>query len=141
MMIVHYDPASGRPDHIVTTYDPTYRDWALEQPNTIEASTAAPIDTIRVVEVDGAPSVVLRPPAPAIAADRYTVPADGATPVTLTGIPAGAAVAVSGPQSSSLTTDGSGDLVLVFVEPGTYAINIESWPARAVLIGIEATAP
>ncbi len=140
MMIVHYSPATGRPDHVVTTYSPEYREWALEQPHTIEASATAPIDTLRVIDVDGVPTVALRPIAPAITVDRYTVPADGATPVTLVGIPAGAAVAISGPQPASLTHAG-GDLTLAFVQPGAYAINIEAWPARAVLIGIEATVP
>jgi hypothetical protein len=140
MMIVHYDPATGRPDHVVTTYDPAYREWALAQINTIEASATAPIDTIRVIDIDGVPTVALRPAAPAITVDRYTVPADGATPVTLTGIPNPAKVAISGPQPASLT-HGGGDLTLAFVEPGAYAINVEAWPARSVLIGIEATAP
>ena len=140
MMIVHYDPATGRPDHVVTTYSPEYREWAMAQPNTVETSAAAPIDTLRVVEVGGVPTAALRPTAPAITVDRYVVPADGATLVTLSGIPAGAAVAISGPQPASLTHDG-GDLTLAFVQLGAYAINVEAWPARAVLIGIEATAP
>ena len=140
MMIVHYDPATGRPDHIVTTYAPEYRDWALTQPHTVEASAAAPIDAIRVVEVEGAPSVVLRPPAPALTVDRVAVPADGATPVTVGGIPDGAAVTISGPVLSSLT-HGGGNLELAFPAPGFYAITVEAWPARAALIGIEASAP
>jgi hypothetical protein len=139
-MIVQYDPATGRPHHIVTTYAPEYREWALAQPDTIEASVAAPIDAIRVVEIDGALSVALRPPAPALTVDRVTVPADGATSVTVAGIPDGAAVTITGPVSSILT-HGSGDLELAFPIPGSYAITVEAWPAKVALIGIEASAP
>ena len=139
-MIVHYDPASGRPDHIVTTYAPEYREWALAQPNTVETSAAAPIDTIRVVEVEGAWSVVLRPPAPALTVDRIVVPADGETPVTIGGIPDGAAVTIGGPVGSSLT-HGTGDLVLAFPVPGSYYVTVEAWPARATVAVIDASEP
>lgn len=47
--------------------------------------------------------------------------------VTISGIPAGTTVYVSGPHNASLEADGE-PIVITFTQPGEYTVGCEAWP-------------
>ena len=85
--------------------------------------------------VDGA--VMPRPVMP-IMFDNATVPADGASTVTFTGVPAGANARVSGPAIDAFTVP-DGVVVMTFDAPGAYVVGIEKFPYRDFEVVINAT--
>ena len=70
--------------------------------------------------------------------DNATVPADGMSAVTLTGIPTDAMVRVRGPATDAFTVH-DGTLEMTFDAPGSYRIGIEKFPYRDFEALINAT--
>ena len=91
-------------------------------------------DTLEYV-VDGA--IVQRPPMPVLVS-ATTVPANGVSVVSFTGIPAGALMRVNGPARDAFTVD-DGVADLTFDAPGTYQIDIDLFPYIYLEETIDAT--
>jgi hypothetical protein len=73
---------------------------------------------------------VIQPrPVMSVLLDVTTVPADGLSEATFTGVPTGAAVTVRGPATDAFTVP-DGELVMTFDVPGTYRVSIEKFPFR-----------
>lgn len=75
--------------------------------------------------VDGEP---IPRPAQATAIDKTEVMADGADVVTITGIPSGATLSVSGPVTVSPQQVDDGAAELAFDVPGDYTVRVECFP-------------
>jgi hypothetical protein len=78
------------------------------------------LDFVVAGEVRPRPSMPCR-------SSAVTVPADGHTTITLTGVPVGAAVRIVGPTAASGSADGA-DIVLTFALPGQYTVLLELFP-------------
>ena len=70
--------------------------------------------------------------------DNATVPANGVSEVTFTGIPTDAMVMVRGPATDAFTVP-DGTLAMTFDAPGTYTIGIEQFPYRDFEVVVNAT--
>jgi hypothetical protein len=70
--------------------------------------------------------------------DKTTVEADGEDLITMTGLPEGASVAISGPVVHDFV-HGGGLLEIAFSVPGTYAVEIEAFPNARTSYTVEAT--
>lgn len=66
------------------------------------------------------------------------IPADGVSVLTVTGIPIGALVQVSGPVMDEWIED-SGSAELSVDVPGRYVIKVEKWPQKSVEVSFHAT--
>lgn len=83
--------------------------------------------------------VELRPEPESIPSiDTHTVVADGASFVTLTNIPVGAQIKVSGPIESEWTEELDFCEISVDV-PGRYVLSIEKWPQKKTEVAFNAT--
>lgn len=81
---------------------------------------------------------VLDRPAIQVTLSANTVPADGASEVTLSGVPAGAAVKVLGPVQNAGVADGS-PITLTFAIRGDYEILLSLFPYTDSKVTIHAT--
>lgn len=111
----------------------------------IEANTPAGRAAIEVDEnvndanyyLDASLTPQLRPDTPCTV-DVTSVPADAATPVTLSQLPADTQITIAGPVSDSLTATGS--VELTFAVPGAYTITATAeFPALPAEFKVDAT--
>ena len=86
--------------------------------------------------VDGVST--LRPVSTIAAPAILTVPADGTTPITLTGVSSGALISVTGPVPLTATGDGT-PVSLTFSKVGTYTVTVQSFPNLDFKVTINAT--
>jgi len=100
-----------------------------------EFVTEGRADDIRDRVVDG---VITPRPVMPVQFDNATVPADGVSAVTFTGVPVGAAVRVTGPAEDAFTA-ADDVLELTFDLPGAYAVRVAQFPYRDFEVVIRAT--
>ena len=67
-----------------------------------------------------------------------SIPADGVTITTLTNIPVGAKVQISGPIEDEWVEE-SGSAEISVDVPGRYIVKVEKWPQKAVEVSFNAT--
>lgn len=67
-----------------------------------------------------------------------SIPADGLTVTTLTDIPPGATVRISGPVEDEWVEE-SGSAEISVDVPGRYTVKVEKWPQKAVEVSFDAT--
>lgn len=84
--------------------------------------------------LDGA---VVPRPSMGIEVSATTVPADGVSEVTLSGVPAGALVRIAGPVKNEGQTEG-GPITLTFAIPGVYEILLDLFPYQESKVTIHA---
>ena len=94
--------------------------------------------------IDGATQYVVGGvaiPRPAVSSSisATTVPADGTTALTLSGVPNGATVTVSGPLPTMTEKADGTSIVLTFAIVGTYTIAVDAFPQQDFKVTINAT--
>ena len=111
----------------------TYNYYITKYPNLMILGTFSPT-TYYIV--DGVPT--LRPVSTITAPAILTVPADGTTPITLTGVSSGAPISVTGPVPLNATGDGT-PVALTFSKVGSYTVTVQSFPNLDFKVTINAT--
>lgn len=127
-----YDAQSGRIQYVVVVPN---ADVAKQAPPSGMLIIEEAADPRRQYVIDGA---LVDRPTMDVALGTDTVPADGATPVTLTGLPSPVDVTIAGPVADSFECTG-GTLALTFVQPGNYTVKFSRFPYIDAEVVIHAT--